>query len=109
MKCGLAAPKAAPVNSARPNSMKDTKRSMLAAYASRSPQNKGRRHTDRNIVPNRESVGIAICAKTNPPLSFRSQVYRREICLLPAEKSADSSRDKTALRNDNFWRIFITV
>jgi hypothetical protein len=47
-------------------------------------------------------VAMQFAQKQPHPLSFRSQIYRRGICLVASSEAADSSRDKAALRNDKF-------
>jgi hypothetical protein len=54
-------------------------------------------------IKHRESRG-AFCRKNNPTLSFRSRLYRARNLLDASGKTADSSRDNAALRNDNMAR-----
>src|SRR6266852_8417384 len=48
------------------------------------------------------AVAVRFCATTTPPLSFRSRLYRRGICWLPAAKQ-QIPRTTRPLRNDNSW------
>src|ERR1700675_730944 len=93
MTCGLAAPEAALVSDATPISMtdRDKERCILPPYASGGAQNKGTRHIHCNIVPNRESFGIAVCTETNPPLVIPKPGLSARNLLVAGTETADSS------------------